>query len=243
MSKLVLKHESRVIREVPLTRTMITIGRTPDNDLVIDNLAVSGQHARLFFTDEGFVVEDLESLNGTFVNGQRIQKWRLRNGDQVMIGKHTLVFQDDGAAVPLHAPAAAAAPVAKLDQTVVLDTRERREFLKQATVLSEESAAPAAARIPTLVVILGKTDQREYILTSRLALIGKSAMASVKLKRWFAPKVAAAVINTQGVSYQVAPSGNEKLLLNGRRVTAPRPLSDGDVIEVAGVVLRFGYRE
>src|SRR5215813_11653922 len=72
MAKLYLKFNDAVLKEVPLSQGATTIGRLPDNTLQIDNLAVSGHHARITFNDGRYVVEDLGSLNGTFVNNKRV---------------------------------------------------------------------------------------------------------------------------------------------------------------------------
>ncbi len=245
MAKLILKYEQAVLKEIPLKQASLTIGRTPGNDLVIDNLAVSGHHAKIFFETDKFVLEDLNSLNGTFVNNQRVRKSFLKNGDEVLIGKHSLIYQDEGGVVAEKIEAAAdrTMPVAKLDQTMVLDTKKRREFLQQATTVAEGGASPTAVeKVACLIVLAGKTDQSEYILTSKLAMIGKSPMASVKLKGWFAPDVAA-VINKRETSYQISPSGKSATKLNDQTITGPQELKEGDIIEVAGIKLQFNYRE
>ena len=245
MAKLILKYEAAVLREIPLTQASFTIGRVPGNDLVIDNLAVSGQHAKIFFETDKFVLEDLNSLNGTFVNNQRTRKISLKNGDQVMIGKHTLLFQDEGGARPerLEAVEESADSVAKLEQTVVLDTRKQREMIQQAGTVTGGGVPPAGvAKVGCLTVLSGKTDRTEYLLTGKLSMIGKSAMASVKLKGWFAPSVVA-VINKREGSYQIAPSGRRGAKINGEPLAGPADLREGDLIEVGGVKLQFTYRE
>ena len=86
MAKLYLKFEQSVLKEVPLTQAATTIGRLPDNTVQIDNLAVSGHHAKISFNDGHYVIEDLGSLNGTYVNNKRVGKATLIHGDQVLIG-------------------------------------------------------------------------------------------------------------------------------------------------------------
>ncbi len=240
MAKLILKYETSVLKEIPLKQASITIGRTPANDVVIDNLAVSGHHAKVSFETDKFVLEDLNSLNGTFINNQRVRRSYLKNGDEILIGKHTLTFQDESGAPPqeLEPATERTLPVAKLDQTVVLDTRKRREFLQQAG----SAAAGIVQKVGCLTVLSGKTEQNEYLLTSKLSMIGKSPMASVKLKGWFAPDVAA-VINKREGSYQIAPSGKGGAKVNGQSISGPLDLKDGDLIEVAGVKMQFTYRE
>lgn len=243
MAKLILKYEAAVLKEILLKGAALSIGRTPDNDVVIDNLAVSGHHAKLLFESDRFVLEDLNSLNGTFVNSQRIRKTTLKHNDEVVIGKHTLVFFDEGGTPRVEATVEQTVPVAKLEETMVLDTKKRREFLQRApSVTDGGTAAVAAEKTGTIVVLSGKTDQKEYVLTSKLAMIGKSEMASVKLKGWFAPDVAA-VINKREGKYQLSPSGKQGAKINGREIGGPTELKEGDMIEVAGVKLQFGYRE
>ena len=74
---------------------VITIGRLPDNLLQIDNLAVSGHHAKIYWDGEQYTLEDNGSLNGTYVNNQRVTKHKLKNGDAVLIGKHSVEFKDE----------------------------------------------------------------------------------------------------------------------------------------------------
>src|SRR2546427_11278943 len=95
MPKIFLKFNEQVLKEIPLDKPRLTIGRKPDNDLVIDNPAVSGHHA-LIFSEEGvFFIEDLGSINGTFVNDAKIHKEKLKNSDRVALGAHVLIYQHE----------------------------------------------------------------------------------------------------------------------------------------------------
>ena len=246
MAKIILKYEAAVLKEIPLQKSSMTIGRTPGNDLVIDNLAVSGHHAKLVLDQDHFVVEDLNSLNGTFVNNQRIRRTTLKDGDEIVIGKHTMVFQE-GEGVPRTADATMESTqpvISGADRTVVLDTKKQREFLAKATAVASEGASSLAAeKIGCLIVLEGKTNQREYILTSKLCVIGKSEMASVRLKGWFAPKVAA-IINRRTGHYDIAPSGKAGATkVNSQVLSATRILQEGDLVQIGGVKLQFLFRE
>ena len=95
MAKLSLTFQEHVLREIVPTGGVITIGRQPDNVLCIDNPAVSGHHAKIYWEADCYVVEDMESFNGTYVNNERIAKIGLRDGDVVLIGKHTVHFRAD----------------------------------------------------------------------------------------------------------------------------------------------------
>src|SRR5215467_1725490 len=197
MAKLYLKFEQsdQVLNELVLTQAATTIGRLPDNNLRIDNLAVSGHHARITWEKDHYVVEDLGSLNGTFVNNERVGKASLKHGDQVKIGKHVVEFKHEGP-VPNFAVAAKAGPSApKLEATMLLDTKQSREKLadKGTPATSNgplgisrpawmsEPFASAKDRIGLLNILQGRTDQEKYVLTGKMTMIGKSSMASIKL--------------------------------------------------------------
>lgn len=244
MSKLVLKFENSVLKELSVGTKEVSIGRSPDNGLVIDNPAVSHYHARVFNEEGRLMLEDFGSMNGTFVNGQRVKMVTLKPGDSVGIGKHTIVVTDsrDVRAASLdHDQAKPAAP--KINETVMLDTKERREFLHKVAAVGESAqVAPARLKIPTLIVLQGRSDQREYTLNDKLTVIGKSAMATVKLKGWFAPKAAAQINRREDNSYYIG--GAEKVpSVNGHPVLHPTKLSNGDIIEVSGIQLEFVYRD
>lgn len=150
MPKLILQYEGRVLKEFPVG-SVVTIGRLPGNSIVIDNPAVSSKHARIARDGDGYVIEDAESTNGTFVNEVRVTKQALKYGDLVLIGKHHLVFEeatDEDTLPPEEAPR----EIADLGGTVYLDTKRQKELLAQAkakqTALSAPAAAPAMATVP-----------------------------------------------------------------------------------------------
>src|ERR1700723_131624 len=91
MSRLVLKFENSTLKEVPLGTRPVTIGRAPDNDIPIDNLAVSNYHARVYVEAGSLVIEDLNSLNGSFLNDIRVKRAMLKDGDTILIGKHHIL--------------------------------------------------------------------------------------------------------------------------------------------------------
>lgn len=258
MAKLFLKFEDSVLKEVPLSQNPVTIGRLPDNTIQIDNLAVSGHHARIYWDAGKYVIEDNNSLNGTYISTARINRQTLKDGDAVVIGKHTISFKDEGftllsaqrAPVQQNTPP----PVAKLESTVMLDTKQMKERLAGAPPSSSaaqglgagaarQSSTATADRIGTLTVLDGKTDEREYLLTSKMSVIGKSAMASIKLKGWFAPNMAA-IISKRDTGYFIAASEAKiKVKINGEEISGQKPLSDGDTIEVGGVTMAFGLQD
>src|SRR5688572_12985528 len=119
MAKLILSMDGLVLKEIPLTRERTSIGRKPHNDIQIDNLAVSGEHAVIVTILNDSFLEDLGSTNGTVVNGNPIKKHFLQNNDVIELGKYKLKFV--GEAAP-----AAAADKADFEKTMVLRSEERR---------------------------------------------------------------------------------------------------------------------
>jgi pSer/pThr/pTyr-binding forkhead associated (FHA) protein len=241
MAKLILKFESEVLKEVPLGSRPVTIGRAPDNDLAIDKLAVSNYHARVYAEAGQLVIEDLNSLNGTFVNDMRVERGTLRDGDKIQAGKHHIqVDTSHDAALPVDGWRNAPAP--KVNETMVLDTRERREMLEQAGAAGERSQlSPTRLRVPTLSVQRGRTDRHEYVLSNILTVIGRSEMATVRLRSWLAPHVAGQ-IHKRDDGYYLG-SGDRIPKVNGQLISGATRLQDGDIIELGRVRLHFTYRD
>ena len=254
MAKLFLKFEQAVLKEIPLSQGVTTKRRLPDNVIQVDNLAVSGHHAKIYWDSEKYVIEDNNSLNGTYVNNARINRRALKDGDNVLIGKHTLSFRDDGREDRSGKAAAvepSVAPMPKLDPTVMLDTKGMKDRLAaQAPGASSEgggattrqySASPTD-KVGTLTILSGKTDDTQYVLTSKMSVIGKSDMASIKLKGWFAPKMAALISKRENGYFIAASEKNIKVKINAEEIAGQRALADGDVIEVAGIKATFGFQ-
>lgn len=249
MAKVHLKFGQSVLKSFDLLEGVtVKVGRMPDNDIQIDNLAVSGHHCRICWEDDHFVIEDNNSLNGVWIGGKRVPKAQLYHGDVVHVGKHCLGFEDEAHRSRTR-PADAAAPaqvgVQTIQETVVLGTKEAKEQLAQQIerTTEDKAANPMQAPVGVLTVIEGKTDQDHYVLSDDMNVIGKSEMASIRLKGWFAPKVAA-VINHRDDKYFVARSENDvKLKVNGEEIDTQHELNNGDELEVAGVKMAFSLAE
>jgi len=247
MAKLVLKFDNLVIDEYGLG-LMVTIGRTPDNALPIDNPAVSSHHACVFRDGDRFVIEDLDSTNGTFVNEKRVKRQTLQNGDVILIGKHTLVFDGDGAGRTVDADSDQPT-LADLGDTMFLDTDQHRKLMAQLASNLIGSPAPAegdrkatrsavlSGKPAVLRVVSGRADRPEYRLDGRTSLIGKTDAALVRLQGWFKPPVALAIARNNH-SY-VATHIRGKTTINGHAFTGRRELKDGDVLRVSGITLEF----
>ena len=243
MSKLTLQFEGRMLKDYAVGAGL-TIGRLPDNAIVIDNPAVSGHHARVVSDGDQWVLEDLHSTNGTYVNSQQVTSHVLRHGDVVLVGKHHLVFDQHARVEQAVAPA-----LQGLGDTVYLDTKEHRALratLEDARVdaqrlATERAVTKATARAGVLHVIAGESDESEYDLTAQTSLIGRSSEAHVRLRGWFKPAVAAAIARSSD-GYVVTPMSG-KLSLNHEPLTARHHLQEGDVLTVSGLVLEFHWRD
>jgi len=222
MPKMIVSIDEVVIKEVQITKDKTTLGRRPYNDIVIDNLAVSGEHATIQMAGGEVSIEDLNSTNGTYVNGKTIKKQTLQNGDAIEIGKYKIKFVGDGAAD-------------NFDKTMVVKAQP-------AGIARTAPAAPApmeaaasglgisGAPIQNAVikVLSGAAAGREVPLTKVVTTIGKPGVA-----------VAAITKRQHGfVVHHVEGGGNPTL--NGSPISAnPISLKNGDVIELAGTQMQF----
>jgi pSer/pThr/pTyr-binding forkhead associated (FHA) protein len=222
MPKMIVSIDEVVIKEVQLTKDKTTLGRRPYNDIVIDNLAVSGEHAILQMTGNDVVLEDLNSTNGTYVNGKAVKRQQLQSGDAIEIGKYKIKFVADNAAedfdkttVVKARPASAAPPRAMAGPS--------SGFASGSGESSGLGAFHAAIK-----VLSGAASGREVPLTKVVTTIGKPGVA-----------VAAITRRQQGfVVHHVEGAGNPTL--NGSPIgTDPVALKSGDLIELAGTQMQF----
>jgi pSer/pThr/pTyr-binding forkhead associated (FHA) protein len=231
MPKLILQIDNRVLKTCVVGQRA-SIGRLPDNTVVVDNPAVSGHHAAVFRDGDHFVIEDLASTNGTFVNGKRVSRHQLQGGDAVRVGKgtHSIVFDEqggDGEAAEAAPPEIAAAP----GETVYVDADRHKALL--AWIRSAQ--APAGAAV--LRVLQGRADRSEYSLYAHTSVIGKSDAALVRLKGLFKPKEAVAIARSDDGYIATVLRGRTRI--NKEPVRERQVLADGDVIEVGGLTLEF----
>jgi len=247
MARLTLQLEDRVLREYAIG-TLATIGRLADNTIVIDSPAVSSHHASVFNDGGLLAVEDLQSTNGTFVNGIRVSRRILKHGDVLQVGQHRLVFdQVAGAEVP-RAENDPSMPiqgetvfidkrtlVAKLMQSES-DARKYDALLARLKDVETHAVAPAQ-QTAVLRVIAGRADQTVYHLHSQTTLIGKGPSSLIRLRGWFKPQLALTISrNRQGY---VATWLGGVVLIDSKPLSGRRELKDGDLLDVCGLLLEF----
>jgi pSer/pThr/pTyr-binding forkhead associated (FHA) protein len=216
MPKMIVSIDGVVIKEVQLTKDRTSLGRRPYNDIVIDNLAVSGEHAVLQMSGHDVFVEDLNSTNGTYLNGKAVKKQQLNNGDTVEIGKYKIKYVNE-------------APEAGFDKTVTFKAGSAGLAAADAAAAAPDNAdATSSAAIK---VMSGAAAGREVALVKVVTTIGK-------------PGVAVAAITRRPLGFVVAHvDGANKPTLNGSPIgTEPVSLKNGDVLELAGTQMQFVQR-
>jgi hypothetical protein len=232
MGKLVVSLDGVVIKEVQITKDKTTLGRRPYNDIVIDNLAVSGEHAVLQMVGADVFIEDLNSTNGTYINGKAVKKQLLTHNDTVEIGKYKIKFLVDesgeyektmimrpGSGLP---PVGAQAPA---QSSSAAYTPPHSSF-------GGLPAAPAPTQQPASIKVLnGAAAGREVTLTKVVTTVGK-------------PGVQVASITKRPNGYAFAHvEGATRPSINGVPLVGDSvPLRNGDVIELAGTQMQFIYR-
>ncbi len=229
MPKLLLKFDAAVIKEVAMEKKSISVGRKPDNDIIIDNPAISGHHCKLTLEGGGYYVEDLESTNGTFVNEKRIKKSGLHHNDIVGVAKHSILFLNE------------AQPSS--DATLVLTPQKQAE-LRAALVPAAKSAG--AEKAAWLRIIKGVVAAPEYELKGMSTYIGKSDRVQIQIKGGglfgSAPEVAASV-HRKPEGYILVAVATGYPVVNGTKVAGSVALLEGDMIDCGATTMLFELRE
>jgi pSer/pThr/pTyr-binding forkhead associated (FHA) protein len=212
MAKLILSMDGLVLKEIPLVKERTSIGRKPHNDIQIDNLAVSGEHAVIVTILNDCFLEDLGSTNGTLVNGNPVKKHFLQNNDVVELGKYRLKFIAD-------APVPAAAPVDRADfeKTMVLRPSAMRAAADQAKAMgaggAEAARASAAQHAAASAASAGSADGAPVGATTTTPIPAPAA----------APAVSAADMTTPTLTPTPAPAAPAAAAPPASPAAAARP--------------------
>ncbi len=238
MPKLLLKFNAAVIKEINFDKPSLTVGRKDDNDIVIDNPAISGHHCKLTMEGGGYFIEDLESTNGTFVNEKRIKKSGLHDGDVVSLAKHALVFLNEA-----EAAAQAGGPAASSDATMVLTPQKQAELVAASSAAAKQAGPEKAG---WLRVLKGAADgTAEHELKGMSTYIGKSDRVQIQIKGsglfGSAPEVAASVHRKPEGFVLVAVTEGYPVV-NGAKVSGSVVLKEGDMIDCGATTMVFELR-
>lgn len=223
MAKLIVTDGTGATREVPLTKERVTIGRSPDNDIALNDKAVSGHHAVVITILQDSFLEDLDSTNGTQVNGKQVAKHPLSNGDVISIGRNTLKYQGE-----------AKGEEDDFERTMII----RPGQMGAAFEASLNKAVPAPAAPPPtpmvgkLKVASGPNAGKELVLTKALTTLGK-------------PGEQVAAITRRADGYYIVHvggqgGGTKRPVVNGKEIDVQAvKLNANDSIELAGTKMNF----
>jgi len=264
MAKLILSLDGQVIKEFTLTKERSTIGRKPHNDIQIDNLAVSGEHAIIMTILNDSFLEDLGSTNGTLVNGQPVKKHFLQNNDVVEIGKYKLKYVNEAPAnmsqaefektMVLRAPAAGIKSEAKAEAKALTDTQNnvlQSAKLSDTVINAQATAAAAAAEeprpapppspAPTAPAVTPMPGGQGTVQILSGPNAGKELPLLKPLTTLGKPGVQVAVIARRPQGYFMTHvEGANFPVVNGKVLDAQAHLlNDHDIIELAGVKMEF----
>jgi len=231
-SKLILRFKDSIISEYPLVAEETAIGRKPENAIHIDNLAVSGHHARVLKIGSKVILEDLGSTNGTLVNHKQITKHILKHGDSILIGKHTLTYVEiENSPMPTQSEPE---DDDDMDKTMIITPQAKEALLNKGHTTAK--TMPLAA----VQIITGAQAGKSFDLTSSLTSIGKGDSCRIKAKGFTVGKQAA-VITRRPTGYHITHlEGLSKAKVNGTSITSqPTTLKDSAIIELGDMKLEF----
>ncbi|NGY03779.1 FHA domain-containing protein [Solimonas terrae] len=222
MGKLIVTDGNGQVQEFALTKERLSIGRHPDNDIPLNDKAVSGRHAVVITILKDSFLEDLDSTNGTTVNGRTITKHPLTHGDQITIGRNTLKYESEAGGDD------------DFEKTMILKPGQFGTAFESQVQAATASAPPPTSVKPVLGklrVVSGPNAGKELELSKALTTIGK-------------PGVQVAAITRRADGYYIVHVGGEtgtkRALVNGAEIsTHARKLNPGDTIELLGTQMSF----
>ncbi len=228
MARLILSLDGQVLAEYNMSKERYTVGRLPDNDVRIDNPAVSGHHSLIINILNDSFLEDLNSTNGTYVNGKLIKKHALQHGDTITIGHHQLRFVDQQASEAEQDEFEKTMVIPPSQQSIAAMDQANKATDRVAGDAPAPAAGPAKAR---LQVLSGSFAGKELELTKALTTLGRPGV-----------QVAAITRRAEGFFIVHVESGEDGAFpeVNGEAIgPQARKLKDNDVVKLAGVKMGF----
>jgi pSer/pThr/pTyr-binding forkhead associated (FHA) protein len=219
MAKLIIKFNDVVIDQIILKQGDMNVGSRPGSDVLLDNLAVSGNHASIFTIGEDSFIQDLNSTNGTFINNKKVNKHHLENGDVVTIGSHTLTYVNENA--KKDAP--------NFAKTVIISPSKHEDLAMQmAKAAADQPRDADSPKKGSLFILSGSNNGKRIDLNLATTNLGRSG------KR-------AGIITRNGNRYLLLPGDEGQTpKLNGVKVgAAGEEMKNGDMIEVADMRMQF----
>lgn len=238
MPSLKLNFRNKLLADFPLKKGYsLAIGRKKNNDVIINNLAVSSHHAKIDSVGDSFVLIDLQSKNGSFVNEKQVNSHWLKPGDIINIGKHSLVFcYSENETLPED-------ETDEIDKTMVMDTSQYRSMVNK----NKEKAAAAPVntnKIDTIGIIsFLEGGDGKYKCRKSITKIGKHADADIAVKGFWVGGTSATISKRPDGFYLSYVGGMSRPKVNGKKVKREMPLNDADVIEIGASKMQFFERK
>lgn len=225
MPEIIVKFNDKVIERVVTEKKRISVGRTKDNDIVLENRGVSRKHAQIEFNNDAAVVIDNESLNGTFVNNRRVSEELLRDNDSITIGKYCLEYHQN-----INSPD----PVNELDGTMVLKTKQQKKLME-----NDKIDRHIVSRVGGSVIVgLDNTDISQYRLDREVTTLGKAKFVHIRARGFMLSGIQAKIVK-DGDVYSVVNLGRKgKIKVNGEPIDRTQ-LKNGDILQVGKSTFRF----
>ena len=226
MAEIIVKYDDKVIERIVTEKKRLSIGRTKENDIVLENRGVSRKHAMIEFNENAAVVIDNESLNGTFVNNRKITEEILRDDDTITIGKYSLVYHTDSSQETDAS--------ADFDGTMVLNTKKQKKLLENDRVEKQIVEKYGGS------VLIGEenADFTEFKIDRDVVTIGKAKFVHIKAKGFFLSGIQAK-ISKENHNYVLTNLGKKgKTKVNGEPVSQYN-LKNGDILTVGKSTYKF----
>ena len=239
MARLMLSLDGQVLAEYNMNKERYTIGRLPDNDIRIDNPSVSGHHSLIINILNDSFLEDLNSTNGTYVNGKLIKKHAMQHGDVITVGHHQLRFVDSQSGdtsqeefektMVINSSSQGEDRIRRVSQAV--DQAAKSVATKRPPAAAPDAPGAVAISRAKLQVLSGAFAGRELELTKALTTLGR-------------PGIQVAAITRRAEGYYIvhvdSSKENDYPLVNGLPIgPQARRLNDNDVVQLAGVKMGF----
>ena len=226
MAEIVVKYDNKVIERIVTEKKRLSIGRTNDNDIVLENRGISRKHAMIEFNDNTVLVIDNESLNGTFLNNRKITEEVLRDDDVITVGKYHLVFHNQSSS-PVE-------DASGFDGTMILNTKAQKELLK-----NDHKERKIIERYGGSI-LMGEENSEfsEYKIDRDVTTIGKAKFVHVRAKGFFLSSIQAKIVKENDVYTLVNLGRKGRTKINGEP-TEQTLLKNGDLITVGKSTYKF----
>jgi pSer/pThr/pTyr-binding forkhead associated (FHA) protein len=239
MPNLQLNFRNKVLADFPLKRGYsLTIGRKKNNGVIIDNLAVSSHHAKIDSVGDSFVLIDLQSKNGSFVNGKPVSSHWLKPGDTINIGKHSLVFcYSENEDLPEY-------QTDEIDKTMIMETCQYRSMVNENS--EEKAAEPSVSdkkRDTIGIISFLKGGSGKYKCRKSITKIGKHPESDIVVKGFMVGSTSAIISKRPDGFYLNYVGGMAKPKVNEKKVKVETILNDSDVINVGACRMQFFERK